>query len=162
MRPITALLTATVLAVGLGGGAAAYRMASVPAETTRAAAVTVPRAEPAPAATPAPIRKATRFRWAPCKPPAVRQGRACVTEVVRTVVLAAPAAPAPVVVPAASHSSGVRPASAGHEPPETSGHGDDGNGQQAEPEHSEDEHGDDGGEHDDDGGEHDDDGGEDD
>ncbi len=153
MRPITALLTATVLAVGLGGGAAAYRMASAPVESTRAVAVAVPRVEPARAAAPAPIRKATHFRWAPCKPPAVRRGPACVTEVVRTVVLAAPPAPAAPVVPVAAHASGVRHAPAAHAPSTTSGHGDDGNDHTTQPsgEHSGNEPGDDGG---DDGGEH--------
>jgi hypothetical protein len=39
------------------------------------------------------IEEATHFRWAPCKAPAVQQGDACVTQVVNTVVVPAPAAP---------------------------------------------------------------------
>lgn len=86
MRTLTALVSATAVVVGLGGGAAAYQIASAPGgpATSEAGHSARPAARPAPG---------MLFRWAPCRPPAVRQGDACVTEVVRTVVRPAQSAP---------------------------------------------------------------------
>jgi hypothetical protein len=91
MKTLPALLLAAVVAVGLMGGVAAYRVASEPAPAAPAASAAVPTASTAPAAR---AHRRTVVRWAPCKPPAVRQGKACVTEEVRTVVVPAPAPPA--------------------------------------------------------------------
>ncbi len=48
---------------------------------------------------PQPVRPGVILKWAPCQKPAVRQGRACVTHVTRTVVLPAPAQAAPPAPP---------------------------------------------------------------
>ena len=90
MKTIPALVLAAVLAVGLLGGLVAYQVASGPTgpDPSAAAATTT---------TPAAVRThrpRPKVRWAPCKPPALRQGKACVTEEVRTVVVPAPPAPA--------------------------------------------------------------------
>ena len=122
------LLSAAVLAVGLFAGTLAYQASS-------AAPDSGPVAAPAAPATPAAHHRAKpKVKWAPCKPPAKLQGKACVTEEVRTVVVAAPA-PAP--APAPARTTTVRTSHA--EPAEHDEPGDDG-------EHG--EHGDDrGGEH---------------
>lgn len=136
MKTLPALVLAAVVAVGLMGGVAAYRVASDPAPSAPAASAAVPTASTAPAAR---ARRRTVVRWAPCKPPAVRQGKACVTEEVRTVVVPAPAPAPPAAAPAVRQ---VR-------------HGDDDGDEYAEPaEHAEPAEYEDGGdaEHDEDGG----------
>jgi hypothetical protein len=68
-----------------------------------------------------------KARFAPCKPPAKREGRRCVTDVVRTVVVApqsAPAAPAPA------------PRSSGSSFNDDSRHGDDDSGYDDDDDHS--------------------------
>ena len=97
MKTITVLLlSAAVVAVGLFAGTLAYQAASAspdPAPATSSAAPATPAAHRQHRVKPV-------VRWAPCKPPAKLQGKACVTEEVRTVVVAAPApAPAPVSAP---------------------------------------------------------------
>ena len=84
MRPSTAVLSLVTLAAGAGGGWAAYELAGEPTETTATTAV----ADESPTTG----ARGTRVRWAPCEPPAVLRGNTCVTSVVRTVVLPAPAA----------------------------------------------------------------------
>jgi len=139
MKTIPALVLAAVVAVGLLGGVAAYQLASGPAgpsPSTSAGSV-------APVAPVAPVAERThraepRVRWAPCKPPAVLQGKACVTEEVRTVVVPAPAAPRPATARPAPVAQPVRATDDDHE--------------RAEHEDRDDhdsEHGDDDGEHDD-------------
>ncbi len=138
MKTLPALVLAAVVAAGLMGGVAAYRVASEPAPAAPAASAAVPTASTAPAAR---AHRRTVVRWAPCKPPAVRQGKACVTEEVRTVVVPAPAPAPPAAAPAVRQ---VR-------------HGDDDAAEHAEPaEHEDGDHA----EHDEDGdhAEHDDDG----
>jgi hypothetical protein len=93
------LLSAAVLAVGLFAGTVAYQASSAAPDSGSTAAAAAP-------ATPVVHRQhraKPKVRWAPCKPPAKLQGKACVTEEVRTVVVSAPApAPAPVAAPARS------------------------------------------------------------
>ncbi len=119
MKTIPALVLAAVLAVGLLGGLVAYQVASGPTgpDPSAAAATTT---------TPAAVRThrpRPKVRWAPCKPPALRQGKACVTEEVRTVVVPAPPAPA---------APAIRPVrTGGRAEPEHAEHEDD--GRQAEP-----------------------------
>lgn len=72
-----AVMSAAVL-TGLAGAGVAYEIASAGDSTTTTTSVTP--TTPTDAAKP-------RKHWAPCKPPAVREGKACVTDVVRTVVL---------------------------------------------------------------------------
>lgn len=83
------LLSAAVLAVGLFAGTVAYQASSAAPDAGTSASAAAP-------ATPAAHRQQRakpKVRWAPCKPPAELRGKACVTEQVRTVVVAAPAAP---------------------------------------------------------------------
>ena len=109
------LLSAAVLAVGLFAGTVAYQASSAGPDSGSTAAASTP-------ATPAAHHRAKpKVRWAPCTPPAKLQGKACVTEQVRTVVVAAPA-PAPAPAPAA-----VRTVRSTHaEPAEHEGRDDDG------------------------------------
>lgn len=88
-------------AAGVVGGVSAYASSSghVPAP-------------PAPVSLhhpvrPQPVRPGVILKWARCQKPAVRQGRACVTHVTRTVVLPAPAQAAPPAPPTApvAHST---------------------------------------------------------
>ena len=143
MKTIPALLFAAVLAVGLLGGVAAYQAASGPAAAGSSAA------SPADAGT-TPTAERTRHvrpkvRWAPCQPPAVRQGKACVTEEVRTVVVPAPAPAAP----AAPAARPVRAAGDDHAEDHGADHAEDRGDDHAE-DHGDDGHEDDGGEHEDD------------
>lgn len=90
---ISAILMSTALVAGLAGATAAYRSAAEPppGQTAPAAAAF---AAPAPQV----IRPGTRFRWAPCPAGSQLVKRACVTDVVRTVVIPA----APVYAPAST------------------------------------------------------------
>lgn len=91
------ILSAAALA-GLGGSTVAYAWASAGND---APAVARPAAQDKgrPAAQHAP-RKAP-VRWAPCVPPAHLEQGVCVTDVVHTVVVPAPASPPAPAVPAA-------------------------------------------------------------
>jgi hypothetical protein len=92
---------AVAAAAGVVGGLSAYANASGDAP-----------APPAPVSMhhpvrPQPVRPGVILKWAPCQKPAVREGRACVTHVTRTVVLpapAVPAAPAPAPAPVPHHA----------------------------------------------------------
>lgn len=106
MKLSSALLGAAALVIGLGGGSVAYQLATTAgAPASSGTSVTTDQAQVA-----ARVQPGTRFGWAPCKPPAVQRGKACVTDVVRTVTVpgssgsssgpasgpaSAPAAPAP-------------------------------------------------------------------
>jgi len=83
------ILSAAALA-GLAGSTVAYGWGSSSAGTT--AAVSSSRSAERPRAQV--VRPGTHFRWAPCVAPAHLEHGVCVTAVVRTVVVPAPAAPA--------------------------------------------------------------------
>ena len=83
------ILSAAALA-GLAGSTVAYGWGSSSAGTT--AAVSSSRSAERPHAQV--VRPGTHFRWAPCVAPAHLEHGVCVTDVVRTVVVPAPAAPA--------------------------------------------------------------------
>lgn len=104
MKTLPALVIAAVVAVGLLAGVTTYQVASGSAGPGSPAASPTEPAVTAPAAR-TQQKPRTRVRWAPCKPPAVRQGKVCVTEEVRTVVVPAPAAaPAPAPAAPVSHT----------------------------------------------------------
>src|SRR5690349_8971420 len=116
MKLFATLLGALALLAGFAGGRGAYSVAADagPAPAGPVAAPHLPQAQK--------IRPGIVFRWAPCRPPAHREGKACVTHVTRTVTLPAPppvAAPTgPASVPAAApvvHSSVPQVAPATHE-----------------------------------------------
>jgi hypothetical protein len=129
MKLFAVLLATLALAAGFTGGLRAYS----------AAAPTAPA--PAPAAAPhypkaMPVKPGPAFKWAPCVKPAVRQGKACVTTVTRTVtlpapVVTAPAAPVQVAAPPA-HAAPTRHPAPTHQATyhDDGGHdgGDDGGG----------------------------------
>lgn len=143
MKIISAGLLSAILVAGVAGSFAAYRSQTAQDVTVQSSAA---------AAAPAPVAQAvhpgTKFRWAPCPKGSRLVHRACVTDVVKTVVVPA----APVYVAAASTSSsgggGRSSGYAEHEGAEhESEHGD------ARGEDHADDHGDDGGEDHGDGGE---------
>lgn len=114
MKLFAILLGALALLAGVAGGLQAYTASAttVPAGP----AVAVPRHH----ASPQVVRPGVVVKWAPCRPPAVRQGRACVTHVTRTVTVPAPAStiPAPSATVSASQSwptRTVQPVAAPHE-----------------------------------------------
>ena len=88
MKSFSVVVSATAIVAGVGGGAVAFQAMSSTPETAAVAKTTTHQA-PAPQVT----RPGVTFRFAPCKAPAKRVGKACVVDVVQTVVL--PAAPAP-------------------------------------------------------------------
>ena len=103
MKLFAVLVAALALLAGLAGGMRAYT-AAAPAHVTPAhvSAPHYPRAMP--------VKPGATFRWAPCRKPAVRQGRACVTHVTRTVTIAPPVVTAPpvpvqVAAPAPAHAA---------------------------------------------------------
>jgi hypothetical protein len=135
MKPFALVVAALALLAGFAGGLRAYSAAApAPAAPVQVSAPHHPKAMP--------VKPGPTFRWAPCQKPAVRQGRACVTTVTRTVtlpspVVAAPPAPVPAAAPAV-HAAPTRHAQPTSQP---TYHDDGGN---------------DGGEHHDGGGGHDD------
>lgn len=135
------ILSAAALA-GLAGSTVAYGWGSSSAGTT--AAVTPSGSAQRPHAQV--VRPGTHFRWAPCVAPAHLEHGVCVTDVVRTVVVPAPAAAtpaAPAAPPATSQgATGAAGPAATQEPAEEPG--DD---QAEEPGEDHDEHGDDDGDH---------------
>lgn len=145
MKTIPALVLAAVVSVGLLGGVVAYQLASGPAGPSPSASA-APVA-PVEAAAPRTRQPKPKVRWAPCKPPAVRQGKACVTEQVRTVVVPAPAAP---VAPRASGTRSAPAAQPVRVTDDDSEHADDERAEHEDDDHHDDEHGDDDGEHEDD------------
>jgi hypothetical protein len=95
MKTFAVLLGALALLAGFTGGMRAYSVsAATPPAPKLAVAKHHPHAQP--------VRPRVVVRWAPCRKPAVREGRACVTHVTRTVTVAAPAVAAPAPVPAAA------------------------------------------------------------
>lgn len=114
MKLFALLLGALAFVAGVAGGLQAYTASATTAPTT--SAVTVPRHHPSPQV----VRPGVVVKWAPCRPPAVRQGRACVTHVTRTVTVPAPvttvpASSAPVRAPQVSPTRTVQSLAAPHE-----------------------------------------------
>jgi hypothetical protein len=139
MKPFALVVAALALLAGFAGGLRAYSVAA-PAQAAPAAVSGSATAPHYPKAMP--VKPGATFRWAPCQKPAVREGRACVTQVTRTVTLppsVITAPPTPVRVAAPAHAAPTR-----HPSPT------------AQPTTYHDDGGDDGGEHDDGGGGHDD------
>ena len=95
MKLFAVVLGALALLAGFTGGVRAYSVSAEagPAPVTPVAAPHYPKAQT--------VRPGVVFRYAPCRPPAHRVGKACVTTVTRTVTVAAPAA-APQAASAAS------------------------------------------------------------
>ncbi len=136
MKLFTTLLGALALIAGVAGGMQAYHASAAAAPAPPVAVSTHPPAQV--------VRPGVVVRWAPCRPPAVRQGVACVRHVTKTVTRAAPTVTvpvAPVTTPPAAPVRTVHPASVPptHEAGDHEDSSDDGS-------HHEDE-GDDGGEH---------------
>jgi len=118
MKLFAVVLGALALLAGFTGGLRAY---SVSATTPPGPPLAVAKHHPPAQA----VRPGVHLRWAPCKKPAVRQGKACVTVVTRTVTLPAPVAAAAPAAPAAvpqsaptraTHSASphAEPGDAGH------------------------------------------------
>jgi hypothetical protein len=86
LKTIVAIIAAVL---GLGASAGAYRMASAPTKSDVAPAAHTSQQDKSsrPEVKVPKIVPATRFAWAPCKPPSVQKGDDCVTEVVQTIVL---------------------------------------------------------------------------
>lgn len=105
MKLFALVVAALALLAGFAGGLRAYSVAApAPAAPVQVSAPHYPKAMP--------VKPGPTFRWAPCQKPAVRQGRACVTTVTRTVALppppaAAPPAPVQAAVPVA-HAAPTR------------------------------------------------------
>lgn len=97
MKLFAVLLGALALVAGFTGGLRAYSASSEAGPPVPAAHVQVHHYPPAQVVRPGPVLK-----WAPCVKPAVRVGRACVTQVTRTVTIAPPPTSAP---PAATTST---------------------------------------------------------
>lgn len=146
MKQFSAVVSATAIVAGLGGGAVAYQAVSSSTATVAVAKTTDPK-PPAPQVK----RPGVKFRFSPCKAPATRVGKACVIDVVQTVVVAAPAPAAPVRSEPRSDNGGPshhqNPAShPGDDDPETTPAHDAGDDQGAEDEGDEGEnHGEDDG-----------------
>ncbi len=127
MKTLPLLVSAAVLAVGLACGTLAFQAASgggSSLDNPAAAAPATPVAHRA-------VRPRPTVRWAPCRPPAARDGAACVTEVVRTVVVPAPpAAAAPAPLPASAPATAPTPtvSAATTAGETTAGESDDGSG----------------------------------
>jgi hypothetical protein len=100
MKVFATLLGALALLAGFVGGMRAYSVAADagPPPVTPVSAPHHPQAQV--------VRPGIVFRWAPCKPPAHREGKACVTHVTHVVPLASPAAAAP-AAPAPATSAPV-------------------------------------------------------
>lgn len=110
MKLRSVAIVSSGLLIGVVGAGVAYELSAVDPGTA-----TSSPAFPAADATGKP-----RVRWAPCKPPAVREGRACVTEVARTVTVPAAVGTArPVGATAPPASAG---AAAGGRDDHSSGH----------------------------------------
>lgn len=129
MKLFATLLGALALLAGLAGGLRAYSLAA-DAGTAPVRPVAGPHFPQAQK-----VRPGIVFRWAPCRPPAHREGKACVTHVTRTVTFPAPApvatAPVPASVPAnvpVVHTSVPQVAPATHEASSPHEPGDDNGG----------------------------------
>ncbi len=155
MKTLTAGVTSAMLAVGIAGSVAAYRTQAATGDVTRPAAQETSQ-DASPATTPRGGKP--EVEWAPCAEGSILEKGACVTDVVHTVVLPAPAssvrpdpAPQAIATPQASADSQAPDESDesddADEQDEADDHGDD---------HGDDDHGDDHGDDDgdDDGDDH--------
>jgi hypothetical protein len=89
MKLANLIAAGAALTAGLAGGTATYLVAAQPTPSSEAPPVrTTEVSATSPAPTVAPSKPIVKL--APCKPPAVREGKACVTDVVETVVIPAP------------------------------------------------------------------------
>jgi hypothetical protein len=128
MKLFALLLGALALLAGFAGGMRAYSVsAATPPAPPRVAAPHHPAAQP--------VRPGVVVRWAPCRKPAVREGKACVTHVTHTVTVPAPAVaappppPAPAAAPQAPPTRATQPVPAPTQPSEPAddgGHDDGG------------------------------------
>lgn len=91
MKTTTSLLAVAASVLGLGAGAAAFQLTASSDPGLAPTSQTVVTDKPK--VTVPKIHPGTQFHWAPCEPPAVQEGDACVVDVVQTVVV--PAAPQP-------------------------------------------------------------------
>ncbi len=115
MKTITGLVSAAAVVAGIGGGAVAYQF--VAASGTAPATVSSTTDQPPRAQV---TRPGVRFAFAPCAKPSHREGNACVTDVVQTVVIAAPPAAAQSSSgQSQGHTSGSGPSDDAAEPAET-------------------------------------------
>jgi hypothetical protein len=127
MKLFATLIAALALLAGFTGGMRAYSV-SADAGPTPVRPVSAPHYPQA-----QPVRPGIVFRYAPCRPPAHRQGKACVTQVTRTVTLPAatvaapPAAAVPAQAPRPATSPTRHPATSAPRPT-SGGGGDDGDG----------------------------------
>ena len=135
------ILSAAALA-GLAGSTVAYGWGSAgagtPAPLSSSRSAERPHAQV--------VRPGTHFRWAPCVAPAHLEHGVCVTDVVRTVVVPAPAAPAAATpaAPSATTQGATGPAGPAATQEPTEEPGDD---HAEEPGEDHEEHGDDDGDH---------------
>ncbi|HEX3221229.1 MAG TPA: hypothetical protein VHR35_01575 [Nocardioides sp.] len=123
MKLFAVLLGTLALLAGFAGGMRAY---SVSAATPPAPPLVIAKHHPAPQ----PVRPGVVVRWAPCRKPAVLEGKTCVTHVTRTVTVPAPAVAAAPVAPAAAPQApptrAANPAPAPTQPSYEGGHDDGG------------------------------------
>jgi hypothetical protein len=103
MKLFAVVLGALALLAGFAGGVRAYSV-SADAGPPPVRPISMPHYPKA-----QPVRPGIVFRWAPCRPPAHREGKACVTHVTRTVALPQPAA-APAAQPATTAPAAAAPA----------------------------------------------------
>jgi hypothetical protein len=132
MKLLPGLLVTLTLTAGLAGGVRAYSVAATagpPAVPAPVAVATPPR--------PQVVRPGVVVRWAPCRAPAVRVGKACVTHVVHTVTIAPPATTPTVSAPVSTRAPHAAPTRPARHPAQESEPGDD--------HHGESDDGDDGG-----------------
>jgi hypothetical protein len=123
MKLFALVVAALALVAGFAGGLRAYSAAApAAAAPVQVSAPHHPKAMP--------VKPGPTFRWAPCQKPAVRQGKACVTTVTRTVTIAPPvvaAPPAPVQVAApVVRAAPTRHPSPTAQPTQPTWHDDDG------------------------------------
>jgi hypothetical protein len=123
-RTSSALGAVAATAAGTVGAAWAYDAGSSPGPPVPVASSTPAQAQA--------VAKRPLLVWAPCRPPAVLRGEACVTDRVRTVVLPAP--PVPALPPAASQPVAVTRSDDGGRQPGTDDRDDDGREEQSEDE----------------------------
>ena len=86
MKLFAVILGAFALVAGVTGGLRAYSSSASAGPPVETAHATVHHYPPAQV-----VRPGVVLKWAPCRKPAVREGRACVTHVTHTVALPPPA-----------------------------------------------------------------------
>jgi len=87
MKIFSVAMMSAAVVTGLAGAGVAYEIATAGQD---GAAASVTDTSPVDDATAVDVVRPKK-RWAPCVPPAALEGRECVTDVVRTVILPAPA-----------------------------------------------------------------------